>query len=275
MHSWLDGHVQPTSRGIRVTITATKITANRLLTALPQHEQRQFQSKAEQVELPYNGILEDSGKPIRHVYFPTTGFIAMTTTNGVHPGLEVGLIGDEGMCGIALVLGVNHSAVRATVQGKGTALRMDAVQFRRLLEVCPALRLLLQRYAHVLMGQLMQSITCKRFHHLEARLARLLLMLQDRAQLDPVHLTHEVLALRLGVRRAGVTNAAIAMQDRGLISYHRGDITFVDRAKLHSAACICYATDNATYAALLGRSIAKTPTPCGGGRQESDLDDSC
>ncbi len=233
-------------------ISTTDLAANRLLKALPQHEQRQFQSKAELVEMPYADILGDLGKRIRYAYFPTTGFIAMTTTDGVHPGLEVGLIGDEGMCGIALVLGVDRSTLRATVHGAGTALRMDAKQFCRLLEVCPVLRRVLQRYAQVLMGQLVQSITCTRFHRLQARLARLLLMTQDRAQLDPVYLTHEALALRLGVRRAGVTTAAIALQSRGLISYHRGDITFVDRAKLHSAACICYTADNATYTALLG-----------------------
>jgi CRP-like cAMP-binding protein len=241
-----------------VPLTATGLAANRLLTALPQHEWRRFQSKARLVELPYDEILADTGKRIRHAYFPVTGFITMTTTNGAHPGLEVGLIGDEGMYGIALVLGVDVSTQRATVQGAGAALRMDAVQFRRLLDECPVLRRVLQRYAYVLMSQLVQSITCTRFHLLEARLARLLLMIQDRAQLDPVHLTHEALALRLGVRRAGVTTAAIAMQRRGLIRYHRGDITFVDRANLHSAACTCYAADNATYAGLMGRGVAKT-----------------
>jgi len=224
---------------------------NRLLEVLPRAIRQRMLQRCEPVELDFGVILSEAGEPIRHVYFPTGGFISLIAALQDQASLEVGLIGNEGMLGVSLVLGVDTSPMRALVQGSGSALRMPAAIFRGELERSQALRRNLDRYVYVLLAQLAQTAACTCFHVLEARLARWLLMTHDRAHADHFFLTHALLSNMLGVRRSGVTRAAGALQRRKLIHYSRGDVTVLDRKGLEKASCECYAAVIADYDRLL------------------------
>jgi CRP-like cAMP-binding protein len=220
---------------------------NQLLVGLPDDEQSGFMGACDPVELVFGEMLVEPGASIRHVYFPLEGFISFIVGLDDGSRLEVAMAGREGMFGISLILGVEASPLYALVQGAGTALRMAAVDFQHLLLGSPVLHRRLKRYLYVIMDQMAQSAACTHFHQVESRLARWLLMTQDRADSDSLRLTHEFLATMLGVRRAGITLAALALQSRGLIRYHRGDITVLDREGLIDASCGCYAADRRRY----------------------------
>jgi CRP-like cAMP-binding protein len=225
---------------------------NRLLESLPAGDRRRLLTDCKIVELIYAEDLHSPGAKLTHIYFPTSSFISLIMPVSKAAGLEVGLIGNEGMFGFSLVLGVDVSPVRAVVQGAGAALRMDAAVFRRALVRSKALHRCVDRYVFVQLSQLAQTSACTRFHVVEARLARWLLMTQDRAGLETFHITQQFLAAMLGVRRVGVTKAASSLQRRGLIQYKRGMITVLDRRALKSASCACYTADLASYERILG-----------------------
>jgi CRP-like cAMP-binding protein len=228
------------------------VNVNRLLASLPRSEYLRVVSDCEPVELALAAVLGAPGESVSHVLFPVESFISLIAPINGHAGLEVGLIGNEGMFGISVLLGVDASPLHAIVQGAGPALRMETGRFRRELDGNPALHGILLRYIHVMLGQLAQNAACTHFHRVDVRLARWLLMTADRAHGNAFHLTHEFLAFMLGVRRAGVTKAAFSLQARKLISYHRGDITILDRVGLEAVSCGCYAADKTMYARTMG-----------------------
>jgi CRP-like cAMP-binding protein len=224
---------------------------NRLLAGLPDRDRRQLLARCEKVELVLAAQLCVAGQPMRHVFFPTHSFISEIAQTDDRCSLEVGLVGDEGMLGLSLVLGVPAAPCRAQVQGAGSAWRIDAAGFRRELAASAALQLRLRRYAGVRQNELIQMVACTRFHLLEQRLARWLLTTRDRAHADQFDMTHEFLAHLLGVRRAGITRAAGVLQRRQLIDYRRGHITILDPQRLEARSCGCYRAARALYARML------------------------
>lgn len=214
--------------------------ANDLLGAMPRQAYRHMQTSLESVELSYGQVLYEPMGSIRHVYFPIDCLVSLLTAVDQNRTLEVGMVGNEGMVGMPMALGIRVSAVRALVQGSGTALRMTAARFRTEFKNNLPLQRALFRYNHLLMAQISQTAACNRFHDAEHRLARWLLMTSDRLHADEFLLTHEFLGHMLGVRRVGVTKAAGALHLRKLIDYSRGKIRILDREGLEEAACTCY-----------------------------------
>lgn len=213
---------------------------NRVLRALSRKDRERLFARHEQISLTYGEILCEPGKQLRHVYFPNSGIISLLTPVEGHASAEVGMVGKEGMAGMALFLGVGVSPVRMLVQASGTALRIQAAAFRLEIGRNPVLRRELNLYLHGFMAQVAQTAGCNCFHRIGARLARWLLMTHDRVNSDKLELTQEVLAHMLGVRRVGVTLAACVLQKNKLIRYSRGNITILDRKGLERASCACY-----------------------------------
>ena len=220
---------------------------NQLLAALPASARDRFLDDCTRIDLVLGSILCEEGERMLFVYFPIDSFISVLKTVDGHSTIEVGMIGSEGMYGYNAILGQNLAPLRALIQGAGSAWRMKVTTFRRLLEDMPVLRSLVKRYVDVLLRQLAQTAACTRFHVVEERLARWLLMTQDRAHSDSFDVTQEFLAFMLGVRRVGVTTAAGALQSRKLIRYKRGNVTVLDRGRLEAAACTCYRSDLEIY----------------------------
>jgi CRP-like cAMP-binding protein len=233
--------------------TNKKSPSNLLLAALSPEDRVRLTGDDPPVDLAFAETLNEPGERVRHVYFPIDSFISLITPGKERAQLEIGLVGNEGMLGIPLLLGINVSPLRALVQGAGRAWRVDASTFLREVESNAAIRAALNRYLYVFLAQLVQTSTCTRFHLVEARLARWLLMTRDRAHTSQFRITHEFLAYMLGVRRVGVTSAASALQRRKLIRYSRGDVTILDVRGLERAACPCYSIDKKIYARILNK----------------------
>jgi CRP-like cAMP-binding protein len=213
---------------------------NQLLAALSGAEYQRLTPHLEPVTLSFGEILYEPGETIRHIYFPNHGLVSLLSMVEERSTLEVGVVGKEGMVGISVFLGASSSLNRALVQGAGTALMMKAGALRKHVGHEGPLPELLRLYTHSLLAQVSQTAACNRFHAVEARLARWLLMTHDRLQTDEFRLTQEFLSDMLGVRREGVTGAARALQQKKLISYVRGQITVLDRTGLEAASCKCY-----------------------------------
>jgi CRP-like cAMP-binding protein len=224
---------------------------------LPREDKQQLLELCRPVTLDLSHVLCQPGTQLAHAYFPLDSCISLIATGEGNAGVEVGMIGAEGMLGAHLALGVRTVPLHSLVQGPGQALRIAAAPLAAQLIRSPLLQKLLLRYTYVTMRQQAISAACLRFHQTGPRLARWVLMSHDRAGSDHFHMTQEFLAYMLGMRRVGITRAAGDLQRAGLIAYHRGDFQVLDRAGLEAAACTCYATDLQAYADGMGPQRAK------------------
>ena len=214
--------------------------ANRLLAALPKREYQRLLPELKSTTLTFGDVLYEPGDTIRHVYFPNDSIISLLSAVAERSTLEVGMVGNEGMAGLSIFMGVNESRTRALVQGSGTAMRMQAAVLRQEANHLSFLHRLLHRYTHSLLTQISQSSACNRFHNVDARLARWLLMTRDRLGVDEFRLTQDFMSNMLGARREGVNRAAGALQNRKLIGYSRGIIKILSIKGLEAASCACY-----------------------------------
>jgi CRP-like cAMP-binding protein len=224
---------------------------NRLLAALPKKEYQRLLPDLEAVTLTFGDILFEPGDRLRHVYFPQNSVISLLFAVDDRELLEVGLIGNDGMAGLPVFMGVNKSRTRGLVHGEGDAMRMKAATLRKEVSNCSSLYKLLHRYTYSLFTQITQTAACNRFHQAKARLARWLLMTHDRVEGDEFRLTQEFISHMLGVRREQVTLAASALQKKKLIRYSRGQIKILNRAGLEAAACKCYQVVKEEYDTFL------------------------
>lgn len=223
---------------------------NHILRALPPEEFERLARGAETLTLDLGEVLFWPGETLRHVHFPETTIVSLLTELSDGNGLEVGLVGREGVVGVSAFLGGTETKV-ATAQGEGEALRVEADALREEFARGGRLQSLLLGYTHALMMQISQSVVCNVRHHIPGRLARWLLMYHDRAGRDEFYLTQEFMANMLGVRRAGVSEAAEQLQQEGIIRYQRGQFTVVDRRRLEEYACECYPVVHQRFAEFL------------------------
>jgi len=235
-------------------MSAAKLTAptNSLLASLSQKEYANILSISKLVELNSGEILGEPGEAIKYVYFPINCYISLQKYIDKKSSLEIGIIGPKGFYGLNYVLGVKITLLRAVVEASGKALSISSKSFLKLCKQNKALKRKLENYAYVRMSQLSQTTGCNRFHVLDSRLCRWILMVQDCLQSSEFYITHESLSKKLGVRRAGVTKAAGILQKKKLITYNKGRIKILDRSKLEALACECYQLNKETYNKIIG-----------------------
>lgn len=231
--------------------TGLGMMGNRLVGALPFDEKIKFESQCTLLTLDAGTVIAEPNSAIRHVYFPNTASISVSATDGYSRRIEGLLIGNEGMFGLPLALGVDKWQLRGSVQCSGSSLCLAANEFKDVYASSPALRRILMRYTLAALTQLARSIVCAAYHSIESRLARWMLMTQDRTCSDTFKITHELLSEVLGVRRAGISVAAASLQQNALIRYRHGHVTILDRAGLEAVACDCYEAVRAIYRANL------------------------
>lgn len=225
---------------------------NFLLNLLPKINQELVFSKAILTELNLSQVICIPDKPIDHIYFPVDGFISITQSIDEHPPLEVGMIGREGMLGAEHILGINTNPFGALVQGVGSVWKIAAQDFLIEAQNSVELKAIVGNYLAVRNKQLGLSVACEHFHEIGPRFAKWLLMSQDRAQSPAFLMTHEFIALMLGVRRVGITTIAADFRRRGLIEYHRGEMKVLNRVALKAEACSCYLKNQKIYTSLIG-----------------------
>lgn len=223
-----------------VTSATKERPRNRLLASLPGEEYERLRPHLEPVSLHLSQILFRPDDLLESVYFPETSIVSLLTDLSDGYGIEVGLVGREGMVGVSAALGMDREPKVATVQGAGEALKLKTSVLRDEMSRGGVLQANVLRYTHALLSQISQSVVCNVRHRIEGRLARWLLMYQNRAETDTFTLTHEFIANMLGIRRAGVSMVAHKLQRAGMIAYNRGQIRILDRQKLEEMTCECY-----------------------------------
>lgn len=225
---------------------------NHLLAALPEDEFARLYPKLEAVSLSLDDIIYDSGEPINYVYFPTTAIVSLFFTSKDGVTVEVGMHGNDGAVGVALIMGSDSMPYQAVVQSAGGAFRMKAQAIRDEFVLSGQLQLLLRRFTLALITQISQTAVCNRIHSIEQQVCRWLLYSHDRLQSNKLVMTHDLIAKMLGVRRESVSIAARGLQNNKLIAYARGTITILDRQGLEAGVCECYRIVKDEYERLFG-----------------------
>jgi CRP-like cAMP-binding protein len=224
---------------------------NRLLAALPEADWQRWLPELEAVEMPLGQVLYESGSTLSHVYFPATAIVSLLYVMESGASAEIAVVGNEGLVGISLFMGGGSTPSRAVVQSGGHGYRLDASAMSKEFNRAGAAMHLLLRYTQALITQMAQTAVCNRHHSLDQQLCRWLLLSLDRLQGNELVMTQELIANMLGVRREGVTEGALRLQQAGLIRYARGHITVLDRAGLEQRTCECYAVVEKEYERLL------------------------
>jgi CRP-like cAMP-binding protein len=233
---------------------------NALINLLPDKQQKLLLSNAELVEFKLSQVVCTVDQPITHIYFPINCFISITQNIDRHSPIEIGMIGDEGLLGAEIAIGAESNKFSALIQGAGHAWKIDAQLFLGEMNRSTELKAIVNAFLRIRISQLGLSAGCEHFHEIGPRLAKWLLMSQDRAKSPTFLMTHEFMSLMLGVRRVGVTTTAADFRRRGLIQYHRGEIKILNRAALKAEACSCYQRDRNTYFTIIGSlNAVKTP----------------
>ncbi len=230
-----------------------RVIANRLLSSLAPEDYARILPDLREVPLKFRLSLHEPGDRMPYVYFPNTGVISMLTVLRDGDAVEIATVGNEGMTDLSVFLGLEASDSRLLIQVPGVAMRMESDRFREHVEEIAGLRALLGYYAIALFALVAQSAACNRMHPIVQRCARWLLMTHDRVDAAVFPMTHNFLAEMLGVRRPSVSVAAEALQESGLIVYHRGRVTVLDRAGLEAASCECYRLVRERFDRLPGR----------------------
>ncbi len=232
-------------------VTASDATANHLLAALPDEELQRWLPLLERVELPLGLVLYESGRKLSHVYFPSTAIVSLLYVLEDGESAEIAVVGNEGVVGISLFMGGETTPSRGVVQSAGLGYRLSSRKIKEAFNRSGAVMHLMLRYTQALITQMAQTAVCNRHHTLDKQLCRWLLLSLDRLRGNELVMTQELIANMLGVRREGVTEAALKLQADGLIHYARGHITVLDRPGLEQRTCECYAVVKNEYDRLL------------------------
>ena len=245
-------------RRVPAGIDVTSAKVNQLLSAFPEQASRQWAGQLESVDMRLGDVLHEPGRAVDHVYFPTTSIVSLLHHLENGDSADVAVVGGEGIVGISAFMGGNSTPSQSVVRSSGHAFRLPVVTLAPAFAQGGPVTQLLLRYTQALMTQMVQTAACNRHHTVDQQLCRLLLLSLDRLQVHELWMTQELIASMLGVRREGVTVAALALQKAGLIRYSRGHITVLDRQALERRSCECYAVVKTEYDRLLTRRYSST-----------------